>query len=75
MLEQESREYEQTWNTLTTVRALLRWRRTDFGGNEKLASSGDRLRTRFGDLVLDYPMELTAGSIYSRQERWPVNLD
>jgi hypothetical protein len=46
-----------------------------FGGNEKLASSGDRLRARFGGLVLDYPMELTAGSIYSRQERWPVNLD
>jgi hypothetical protein len=23
--------------------------------------------------VLDYPTELTAASIYSRQERWPVN--
>jgi hypothetical protein len=26
-----------------------------------------------GGLVLDYPMELTASSIYSRQEQWPVN--
>jgi hypothetical protein len=31
MLEQESREYEQTWNTLTMVRALSWWRRTDLG--------------------------------------------
>ena len=31
MLEQKSREYEQTWNTLTAVRALLRWRRIDLG--------------------------------------------
>jgi hypothetical protein len=31
MLEKESREYEQTWNTLTTVRALSRWWRTDLG--------------------------------------------
>jgi hypothetical protein len=31
MLEQKSREYEQTWNTLTAVRDLLRWRRTDLG--------------------------------------------
>jgi hypothetical protein len=75
MLEQESREYERTWNTLTMVRALLLWRRTDFGGNEKFVSFGDRLRAWFGDLVLDYPTELTAGSIYSRQERRPVNLD
>jgi hypothetical protein len=40
-----------------------------FEGNEKLASSGDRLRVRFGGLVLDYPTKLTTGSIYSRQER------
>jgi hypothetical protein len=46
-----------------------------FGGNEKLASSGDRLRAQFGGLVLDYPTKLTAGSIYSRKERWPMNLD
>jgi hypothetical protein len=26
-----------------------------------------------GGLVLDYPTELTAGSIYSRQEWWLVN--
>jgi hypothetical protein len=26
-----------------------------------------------GGLVLDYPTELTIGSIYSRQERCPVN--
>jgi hypothetical protein len=31
MLEQKSREYEQTWNTLIAVRALLRWWRIDLG--------------------------------------------
>jgi hypothetical protein len=46
-----------------------------FGGNEKFKVSGERLEARLGGLVLDYPTELTADSIYSRQERWPVNLD
>jgi hypothetical protein len=31
MLEQKSREYEQTWNMLIAVRALLRWWRIDLG--------------------------------------------
>jgi hypothetical protein len=40
-----------------------------FGGNEKLASSGDQLRARLGGLVLDYPTELMACSIYIVHER------
>jgi hypothetical protein len=41
-----------------------------FGGNEKLASSGDQLRARLGGLVLDYPMELMVCSIYRVHEQW-----
>jgi hypothetical protein len=40
-----------------------------FGGNGKLASSGDQLRARLGGLVLDYPTELMACSIYKVCER------
>jgi hypothetical protein len=39
-----------------------------FGGNGKLASSGDQLRARLGGLVLDYPTELMACSIYRVRE-------
>jgi hypothetical protein len=40
-----------------------------FGGNGRLASSGDQLRARLGGLVLDYPTELMACSIYRVRER------
>jgi hypothetical protein len=39
-----------------------------FGGNGKLASSGDQLRARLGGFVLDYPTELMACSIYRVRE-------
>jgi hypothetical protein len=73
------------WNKKAegTIRPGTRWPRwgsftvveNGFGGNEKFKVSGERLEARLGGLVLDYPTELTADSIYSRQERWPVNLD
>jgi hypothetical protein len=42
-----------------------------FGGNLKLELAGDRLRALLGGWVRDDPTELTAGSIYTKRERWP----
>jgi hypothetical protein len=41
-----------------------------FGGNLKLASSGEKLETRLGGLVLDYRTDPSVCLIYSVLERW-----
>jgi hypothetical protein len=74
MLKQESREHEQTWNSLTTVRALPRWRKTELGemGNWRVVVANQRQERvlRLGDDLT----QQTVPSIYSGAKRWPVNL-
>jgi hypothetical protein len=73
ILEQTTKALGLTWNKLATVRTLLRWRRTDLGETRNSRSLVNDWKQ---DLVLwmrNYPMKLTATSIYSRQEWWPVN--
>jgi hypothetical protein len=59
MLKQESREHEQTWNTLTTVRALPRWRKTELGemGNWRVVVANRRQERvlRLGDDLTSRP--------------------
>jgi hypothetical protein len=47
---------------------------TQFGGNEQFMVSGEQLEQLLVLWMGDYPTELTACSIYSVLERWPVNL-
>jgi hypothetical protein len=74
MLKQKNREHEQTWNSLTTVRALSWWRKIGLGemGNWRVVVANRRqervLRLR-DDLT-----QQTVPSIYSGAKRWQVNL-
>jgi hypothetical protein len=74
MLKQESREHEQTWNMLTMVRALPRWRKTELGemGNWRAVVANRRQERvlRLGDDLT----QQTVPSIYSGAKQWPVIL-
>jgi hypothetical protein len=72
-LEQSTRVLERTWNKLAAVRLSLRWQKLSLGEIQNWSSRVYDWRHGLGGLVLDYPTELTVASIYSRQERWPLN--
>ena len=74
MLKQDSREHEQTWDSLTTVRAFSQWRKQSLGEMSNSRSLVNNWRQVLVLWMHNYPTELTTCSIYSRLERWPVNL-
>jgi hypothetical protein len=68
MLEQMANALELTWSKLSTTRVTVRvfeqiWE------SVKLELSGTRLEAILWGWVCDYTMELTARSIYRKQER------
>jgi hypothetical protein len=77
VLKQESRGQDQTWIELATARSqgtmFLRWRKHRLGAMSDSRSLVDNWRQAWVLWMGDYPMELTASSIYSRHERWPGN--
>jgi hypothetical protein len=74
MLKQDSGEHEQTWDSLTTMRAFSRWWKHSLAEMSNSWSLVNNWRQLLVLWMCNYPTELTACSIYSRLERWPVNL-
>jgi hypothetical protein len=74
MLKQDSREHEQTWDSLTMVRAFSQWRKHSLGEMSNSRSLVNNWRQLLVLWMRNYPTELTSCSIYSRLERWPMNL-
>ena len=74
MLKQDSREHEQTWDSLTTVRALPRRWNTELGEtrNWRVVVANRRQEQFLG--LGDDPTQQIVPSIYSGVKRWPVNL-
>jgi hypothetical protein len=73
-LKQDSREYEQTWDSLTTVRAFSRWRKHSLGEMGNLWSLVNDWRQLLVLWMRNYPTKLTVCSIYRTWGRWLVNL-
>jgi hypothetical protein len=70
VLKQESKEHEQTWNELATVRLLCAVFWTDLGEIPNWGSLVGNWRHERVDWMLDYLAEPRAGSIYRIHEQW-----